>query len=227
VPAAGGSPERLSKLGAGEVTHHWPQALPGGDAVLFTAASTNVDLENADIEVLWLKTGRVRVVQRNGYYGRYLPSGHLLYAHRGALFGVRFDLDRWEARGTPVPLAEDLAGNPITGGGQFDFSTAPNGSGTLIYLAGKEPVASWQVARLDSSGKETPLIPTAGLYAAIRLSPDGQKLAYYNGADILIRDLQRDTGTPLTFSGNGRTPVWTPDGKHVVFTSISHGAGLY
>ena len=37
VPAAGGTPQAITKPGdKGEVTHRWPQILPGGQAVLFT-----------------------------------------------------------------------------------------------------------------------------------------------------------------------------------------------
>ena len=37
VPSSGGTPAPLTELGQGEVTHRWPQILPGGKAVLFTA----------------------------------------------------------------------------------------------------------------------------------------------------------------------------------------------
>src|SRR5262249_28483151 len=41
VSSAGGTPEPLTTLdrNAGEVSHRWPQALPGGHAVLFTVSS--------------------------------------------------------------------------------------------------------------------------------------------------------------------------------------------
>ena len=35
--------------------------------------------EEANIEVLSLKTGKVTVLYRGGYFGRYLPSGHLVF----------------------------------------------------------------------------------------------------------------------------------------------------
>jgi len=220
IPSSGGSPQRVSKLTGDELTHRWPQVLPRGSAILFTAATTNVGMENATVQVLSLKTGDVKILQRGAYYGRYLPSGHLVFVHQGVLYGVRFDADRLEAHGTPVPLIEDLGADPNLGGGQFSFSTA-SGTGTLLYVAGKSFVQHWQVAWLDSSGNTQPLVSTPGLYATLRLSPDGRKLAYYDGADIFIRDLERDIVTPLTFNGNGRTPIWTPDGKHVVFSTVS------
>ncbi len=80
VPATGGEPQLISKPEQhGERTWRWPQVLPGGENVLFTgavAASAGAD-DSANIEVLSLKSGRVKVVRRGGLFGRYLPSGHL------------------------------------------------------------------------------------------------------------------------------------------------------
>ncbi len=47
VPAAGGTPERLTTLAQGETTHRWPQALPGGRAVLYTVSAGGNDYANA------------------------------------------------------------------------------------------------------------------------------------------------------------------------------------
>src|SRR5215472_11608516 len=131
----GTPPQALTKLHPGEATHRWPQVLPGGEVILFTSSPNTIGHEDAEIEVLSLKTGEVKSLL-HGYFGRYLPSGHLLYVHQGRLFGVRFDASRLEVRGTPTPLMGDVAANPITGGGQFDFSGAPSGPGTFLYLAG-------------------------------------------------------------------------------------------
>jgi serine/threonine-protein kinase len=221
IPAIGGVRQVLTKLGPGELTHRWPQVLPGARAVLFTAAPSMTAMENANIEAVSLKTGQVKIVQRGGYYGRYLPSGHLLYVHLGVLFGVRFDAERLEVRGTPVPLLEDFVGNPATGGGQFDFSAV----GTFVYAAGKNAAQAWQVAWLDSSGKMQPFI-AAGAYAHPRLSPDGRRLALLANGDIYIHNEERDTSTRLTFSGHANSPIWAPDGRHLVFQSLSNGNNL-
>jgi serine/threonine protein kinase len=52
VPGVGGAPKRLTRLAAGEFTHRWPQILPGGQAVLFTASPNGFGQENANIEVV-------------------------------------------------------------------------------------------------------------------------------------------------------------------------------
>jgi Tol biopolymer transport system component/predicted Ser/Thr protein kinase len=222
IPAAGGPPQPLTKLIPGETGHRWPQVLPGGRAVLFTASSA-LDQDNASIEVVSLKTGQVKIVQRGGYYGRYLPSGHLVYVHQGALFGVKFDAARLELRGAPVPVLEDVAANPVTGGGQFDFSS----TGTFVYVAGKSAAQEWQLAWLDSSGTMRPLLATLGAYTQPRFSPDGKRLAFVNGGDIYVYDMERGMVSRLTSTGHTNAPVWAPDGKHIVFMSLGNGFSVY
>ncbi|HYM13626.1 MAG TPA: protein kinase, partial [Bryobacterales bacterium] len=228
VPAAGGTPQLLTKLVGDETTHRWPQVLPGGQGVLFTASPTLVSYENASIEVMSFKSGQVKTLLRGGYLGRYVPSGHLVYIHQGVLYGVAFDPARLEVQGTPTPLLEDIAANPVTGGGQFDFSGASAGSGTFVYLAGKGAGQTWQVSWLDSAGKIQPLIAIPGAYVTLRLSPDGRRLGFVGSAgDLYIYNLDRETTTRLTFTGGAITPVWTPDGKHIVYRSISAAPTLW
>ena len=82
VSAAGGEPQPLTTLDESkkEATHRWPQFLPGGDAILFTShTQSSGGFDGANLEVLVLATGERHVVQRGGSYGRYLPSGRLVY----------------------------------------------------------------------------------------------------------------------------------------------------
>lgn len=235
VPAAGGSPQPFSKLAKGEVTHRWPQILPGSQTVLFTASPTNIGMENASIKAMSLGNGATRTLVTRGYFGRYLPGngtrGYLVYLDRGVLFGVAFDPDRLEIQGTPTPLLEDVAVSPyLDGGGQFDFSTAPSGHGTLVYLAGKVADLAWPVEWLDSSGKMEPLIATPAYYSQPRFSPDGRRLALTmrtsSGTDIYVYELARETMTQITFGGHAQQPVWTPDAQHIVFQWSAGGFGI-
>src|SRR5678816_2405872 len=72
-----------------------------------------------------------------------------------------------------------------------------------------------------------------GSYFTPRFSPDGKRLAFTLGAgsgfDVWVKDLDRDTPSRLTFlTGTNNWPVWTPDGKHIVFKNAGSSApGLY
>jgi len=225
IPAAGGTPQLVAKPeDHGMRTYRWPQILSGGDTLLVTANNVAANYEDASIAAVSLKTGQFKIVERGGYFGRYLPSGHLIYVHQGTLFAVPFDLKRLETSGTPAPQLEEVAGYPVSGGGQLDFSQA----GILVYLAGKSAPASGSPVWLDGAGKEVPLLTAPGQLLTPRFSPDGKRLALSVNGDISVYDLERGALSRITFTPGplNRYPVWTPDGRHIVFAPAA-GTGLW
>jgi Tol biopolymer transport system component len=233
VPAAeGGRPQAVTKMQGSALNHRWPQPLPGGESVLFTLSASSVAFEDASIAAASLKTGEIKVLVSRGYFGRYLPTGdatgHLVYVHEGVLFAVPFDAARLELRGTPVPLLEDLAGDPGSGAGQFSFSR----TGTFTYRTGKVSAQNYPVSWLDSSGKTQSLIAAPGVYLTPRFSPDGHRLALTQVAAgkyaLLVFDLQREHLLRLALDTDIQGPsypTWTPDGRHIVF-HFSSGSGF-
>jgi Tol biopolymer transport system component len=226
VPGDGGAPQPLTTLQNGELTHRWPQVLPGNAAVLFTAHSGTINTyENASIDVITRAGGVRKSVWRGGYHGRFIPTdgrrGHLVFVHRGVLHAVRFDADRLEVEGTPVPLVQDLASDPESAAGRFDFSR----SGMFAFRTGVG-VQAWTVGRLDSDAKIAPLFSKPAMYYSPRFSPDGRRLAVAidsgKGMDIVVHDFERDTTSPVTFNAETNAdPVWTSDGAHFVFRSLA------
>ena len=226
VPAEGGAPQPLTTLQDGELTHRWPQVLPGNAAVLFTAHSGTINsYENASIVVLSRADGARKTVWRGGYHGRFIPTdgkrGHLVFVHRGILHAVRFDADRLEVEGTPVPLVQDLASDPESAAGRFDYSR----SGMFAFRRGVG-VQAWTVGRLDGDGNTAPLLSKPAMYYSPRFSPDGRRLAVAidagKGMDIVVHDFERDTTSPITFNAETNAdPVWTSDGAHFIFRSLA------
>jgi Tol biopolymer transport system component len=218
IPASGGTPQALTQLRDGEVTHRWPQVLPGGKAVLFTASRNLSDYESANVEVLTFKTGEVKVVQQGGYFGRYAASGHLLYVRDGTLFALNMDGSALKTRGQPVPLLDDVASSSTSAAGQFDVSR----NGIFIYHSGKTLPETWSIENFDAGGskKDQPQLSKSSAYFSPRFSPDGKRLAVGmegKGVDLYVYDFQTDVLSRLTFFGElAYAPVWTPDGKHIV-----------
>jgi len=221
VPAEGGRPVAVTNLNLekGETTHRWPQVLPGSQAVLFTTSTTYGHYDEADIAVVTVKDHRSKVLlSQAGSYPRYLPSGHLAYVTKGAVFAAPFEVNRLEVTGSPGRFWE-VGVNVTLGFGHFDFSR----NGNLAYrTGGTEGLRTIQW--LDSSGRTVPVGLDPGYYNGLRLSNDGTHVAYAlsqgPGQDIWTYDLDRAVKTRLT-NGQGAHPVWSPDGRFLVF----HGLG--
>jgi serine/threonine protein kinase/Tol biopolymer transport system component len=233
VSSGGGAPLPVTRLSTekSEIAHIWPQVLPGSQAVLFTAYK-NGYLANGDgeIEVVSLKTGERKTLQRAGSFGRYLPSGHLIYLQENTLWAAPFDLGKLVVTGAPQPVLEEVNGDPYIGG-DFDCSQ----TGTFVYVSSRvESSFPYSIWWLDSTGQTNPLQVTPGLYENLHFSPDGKRLAFEMAigsgrSDIWLKDLDRDTVSRLThLPGRNNWPVWNPDGQSLVFTSLAHPAeGLY
>jgi len=224
VSSAGGTPQPLTTLDqqAGEITHRWPQVLPGSKAVLFTGG-IGANFEGAEIAVYSIASGQRKTVQRGSFYARYLPSGHVVYMHEGTLFAVPFDLKRLEVTGQPAPILEDVVTNAAAGA-QFSFSE----NGNLVYVAGRARGQNVSISWMDHEGKFTPLRETPGGYYNPAFSPDGKRLALQindgKRSDIWVYEWERDSLTHLTFGGEGNSyPVWTPDGQRIVYSSVEEG----
>jgi serine/threonine-protein kinase len=232
IPPDGGPPETVAKLGTGETALNQPQVLPGGKAILFSATGVSGEDRNT-VEVLTLSDGHRKVVARGGANPRYLPTGdgvgHLVYLNNATLFAVPFDLAKLETRGTPVPVLYDVAYYPGTGAGQFDFSAAPSGHGTFVYrrAIGGAAFGMMTLQWVDPTGSKELLRAKPGGYEYPSVSPDGNRIALSlsdgGSPDIWVYDPQRDAMTRLTFGSECRYPVWSPDGRYVVFGCSGKG----
>jgi serine/threonine protein kinase len=220
ISSAGGAPEMVTKSVIGEAVYKWPQVLPEDRAILYTALPSLAG-QYASIKALYLSTGERKTVLSKAYFGQYLPSGHLLFMREGMLFGVAFDAIRLEVRGTPAPLLDDVAVD-LSQHAYLNFSPAPAGSGTFLYRAATPSDQSRSIVWLDSVGKIEPLVEAApGGSDFFRFSPDGRRLALAKNGYLSIYDIQRGTMTRLSFSAHAHSPVWTPDGRHILYGARS------
>jgi hypothetical protein len=219
VSSAGGKPEALTTLAQGELTHRWPQTLPGDTGVLYTSSTDLDDYNGSNLVVQPLPAGRGKIVLRGGYHGRYLASGHLAYVNSGTLFVVAFDLDRLEVIGEPVPVLEDVRHNPTTGNVHYAVSA----SGTLVYLPAEHRGDAVPMHWMGQDGHTTPLLTTAANWFNPQFAPDGRRIALQilaSHTDIWVYEWARDTLTRLTAEpANDSKPVWTPDGRRIAFAS--------
>jgi len=227
VSAAGGTPETLTTVDAAkkEVAHVRPQFLPGGRQLLFTVNGA----DGPHFALFDLKRGGYQIVAKGGLNGRYVASGHLTYVRDATLFALPFDLAHLAVVGQEVPVVEGISTNGPDGTADYTVSD----SGLLVYSAVDSSSHGTTLAWVDRKGTTTVLLgQSTASWGTGRLSPDGRHVANgidgASGRDIWTLDVERGTTTRLTFDGGADFPLWTPDGKRIVYSATVGGkAGLY
>lgn len=232
VPDTGGAPETLVRVEDGEQAHG-PQMLPGGQHVLFTLATGTASdrWDRARIIVQALASGRRTILVDGGTDARYLPSGHLVYALAGVLYAAPFDPARPALTGPAVPVIEGVS--RATGGGTGAAHYGVSDTGTLIYIAGPGDASAelgetTQLALVDRMGTIERLALPPDTYQTPRVSSDGRRVAVGtdDGKEAIVWIAELSGNTPrqrLTFGGNNRFPLWSPDGTRIVFQSDRDG----
>jgi eukaryotic-like serine/threonine-protein kinase len=92
----------------------------------------------------------------------------------------------------------------------------------LAYTSG-ESSSVITIRWMNARGETQPLIPKPGEHRYPALSPDGTRLAFADAttSDIRVDDSERNNSIRLTFDGvNPTNPLWTSDGRYVLFQSI-------
>jgi serine/threonine-protein kinase len=211
----------------GELGHWWPQILPDGDHVIFTAYRT--PLERATIEVLSIRTGTRKVLVTGGVNGLYVPTGHLLYGAGEAIWAVPFDLGKLAVTGPAVPVVDSVAVNATDGAAAFDVSE----NGTLAYLPVSSYITETDLMLVDRQGHETRALPASDRYNHPRLSPDGRRIAVdirsaSSVGDVWVFPIGGTGGTRIT-AGGGRDfgAEWTPDGRELIYINEAPYFDLY
>jgi len=228
VSAIGGQTKEVTTLDSKKEEHlsACPQLLPGGKAVLFTAAGGGMDSwDEGRITVQSLQSGERRVLIEGGYSARYSPSGHIVYARAGALLAVPFDVGRLQVTGPPVPVLEGVFMCPNNGAAHFSISD----TGTLAYASGPIMGSERFVVWVDRQGNAKPMPLPPQPYLHPRLSPNGRQLAIEiegPAHDFWIYDFERGTMTKITTDGMSHWPVWTPDGNRLTFRAWRTDGGF-
>lgn len=221
IAATGGSPTMLTSPdhSKGELGDWWPQILPDGDTVLFTAFSTPID--KSRLMALSLKTGKQKPLMEGAVFGRYLSPGYLVFARGETILAVPFDLRRVETTGSPVAVLEGVAFIPQNGFSHL--AVADNGA--LAFLPSSLAYAEQKLVSVDRSGKSQTIREKLHVHYGLRLSPDGRSIAIGlrdagHAPDIWILDLARGSLSPVTHGpASNFDPIWTPDGKRVLYVS--------
>ena len=224
VSAAGGQPVPVTALDQSrfETSHRWPYFLPDGRRFLYFVRSGHAD--SGGIYVGSLDAKAPKRLLATTLNAAYAPPGFLLFLRKEMLMAQRFDADKLELTGEPLPVAERVAYNPALNRGAFSVSE----NGVLAFGIGSS--GSNQPVWFDRGGKPIGSLGAAGLYFTLGLSPDGTRAAvdlvdHQTGtSDIWLFDLSRGIPSRFTTDPESDTnPLWSPDGSRIVFSSRREG----
>jgi Tol biopolymer transport system component len=224
LPAGGDSPVALTAPAKdrGEVGHYWPEFLPGGRTVIYTA---RVGPRGAQSQIwaLDLATNTPKKLIETGTGARYSETGHLLYGADNALWAVPFDAVAVEIRGDAVQVRD---GVPAKSSGAVSFSVSSDGS--LVYASAPTAVPRRRLVWIDraTGAREIANLPPRP-YTTARVAPDGTRVALDirdDGGDVWIWELARNVLTKITYDpSSDANPAWTADSSRIIFQSQRHG----
>jgi len=233
-----GRPENVLKPNPGnnERGPIWPQSLPGSDLLLFTVFTGDIArMSEARIAVGRIGDGPSWSFIIGGTYGRYLPTGHLVYGYNGKLMAAAMDLAKQRITGDAVQVLDGVMMNDATGSVHFDVS----GTGDLVYAPGGSSKRLDSLVLVDrKTGSRKSIEPPRGVAETLFLdcpnvSPSGQQIAVRVASandDIYVYDLKDKTFKRITLEGGDkRSPVWIPpDGKRFAYASLfSQNAAMF
>jgi len=232
VTAAGGEPIAVTMLDTTrhEWTHLWPQFLPDGDHFLYLTdiARGGMGIREGAIYISSLSARKQNSPGKinpqflfNSQSNVAYSSGYLLFLHEKTLVAQPFDVKNLKLKGDAVVIANQVQYENALGRGIFSASN----NGNMVYQENIEYVQS-QLAWYDRKGKQIEVIDQAASFEDPELSPGGERLAVSrvdvsNGnVDIWIYKLSRSGKIRFTFSSDfDDDPIWSPDGKKLVFAS--------
>jgi serine/threonine protein kinase len=227
IPAAGGPTALVAGDGvSGNYFYALPRALPGGQQLLFARMEASGALP-PELYVGSIEGGGERRVAapitlqnpiRSGQFGNFAYAhGFLLYYRNQTLVAQRFDSERLEALGSPLPLAEEV--------GEFSVSD------DVLVWRGRAGPAAWaprprRLVWYDRSGTPTGRFEAPLAFNAPVLAPDERRVALSvrrpevsSLSGIVVAD-ERGGTTRLTLdAAHEGSAVWSPDGTRLAFTS--------
>ena len=227
IRAAGGELTPLTRVDTArkELSHQVPRVLADGKTVLFTIWFGSS--KGSELAVTSLDDGTVVPLGVTGLSALGVVDDQLVYVNSDAVvMAVRFDARGRRVEGSPTAVLEDVRIN--TGGGSDHKEVFLTHAGGLVYMRGND---HRRLVWVDRQGVRSPVLDAEREFNHVRLSPDGRRIAasILTGAqaDIWTIDVMDGTLTRLSTTGASRNPVWSADGRRILYGSTHGGRAAF
>jgi serine/threonine protein kinase len=204
----------ITKMEPGDEAHGTPVMLPDG-SLLFTALRGGWLSARNTIRALTSGGHEVRDLVSNATTPQLVGTDAIVFAQGRRLVASGFDTPSVRLVGEPRALDVEVQTTRLSLAPMYAVAR----NGTLVYApftGGRRLV--W----IDRQGREEFLKIEPRMFAQLRISPDGRRVAVNRGdedRDIWVYALDGSSSYKLTAGPDpDAMPVWSRDGSHVFFT---------
>ena len=210
MSATGGAstPVTMPSPSSGSARYRWPSFLPDGRRFVFH--------DGDGISIGSLDSSDVSPLTKADSQAVDSAAGYLLFVRGTTLLAQAFDATSGALAGDPRPIAEGVS-RALSNAA---FSVSP--TGVLIYRSGR--LVNRQLTWFDRQGTRIAAVGGAHDFNGVSLSPDERIAAYHRhdgrpDGDVWLVDLARGTSERFTHTAENGAPVWSPDGKRIIYFS--------
>jgi Tol biopolymer transport system component len=227
ISAAGGAATRVAAPDGshGADSNRWPIFLPDGKHFLYLAANLSGQTDSDALYAGSLDSSETRFITKTTGNAAYAAPGYLLFSREKTLYAQKFDAAKLELSGEAVPLLRSVSYMPRIA--HNDYAVANRD----VLVA--QPASGVSLSRLvwrNRNGDESGTVGKPDVYANVMLAPNEKAVAFdktdqeNQNTDLWTFDLQRGSLKRLTFDpAIDAEPLWSPDGKSILFASSRSG----